>query len=206
MEIELKYHISDAEVFDRIIKDDKIASITDEGSYEETPMHAVYFDTDDRRLSRESMVFRVRREGRKLLGTLKWNGTSEDGMHEREEINMPLIDEAKLTEPDPDIFKQSHMWEQLTKIIGERKLKKVMSFDFMRRSLRIDSGEVICELSYDSGKVFCEGREGVISEMEIELYSGSRAEMEKIGEYLAEKYDIITENRSKFRQGLELIK
>ncbi len=77
-----------------------MSKIKDKNSDEEIEMHAVYFDTEDRRLYREGMAFRVRKEGNKLVATLKWNGTSEDGMHKREEINVPVDDEEKLKMPD----------------------------------------------------------------------------------------------------------
>ena len=89
MEIELKYSLGDPKNAERLFTDEEILAVTDEGSDETVHMHAVYFDTEDKRLSREGMVFRVRCEDRKLVGTLKWNGHSESGMHEREEINIP---------------------------------------------------------------------------------------------------------------------
>ena len=47
-------------------------------------------------------------------------------------------------------------------------------------------------------------KEGIISEMEVELYSGSREDMEAFGEMLTSKFNLVPENRSKFKQGLEL--
>ena len=205
MEIELKYHIGDSDVIDRIFSDEKIVAITDCNSEETIEMQAAYFDTEDRRLSREGVAFRVRREGSRIIGTLKWNGHSEDGMHEREEINVPVLDESKLTEPDVDIFRQSGMCSRLKELIGERRLIRVMEIRFLRRQIRIDTGKAICELSADTGKVFCGGKSGPISELEVELYSGSRQEMESFGAELAEKFGLEPENRSKFRQGLELL-
>ncbi len=205
MEIELKYHIGDSDVIDRIFSDEKIVAITDRNSEETIEMQAAYFDTEDRRLSREGVAFRVRREGSRIIGTLKWNGHSEDGMHEREEINVPVLDESKLTEPDVDIFRQSGMCSRLKELIGERRLIRVMEIRFLRRQIRIDTGKAICELSADSGRVFCGGKSGPISELEVELYSGSRQEMESFGAELAEIFGLEPENRSKFRQGLELL-
>ena len=93
MEIELKYLIEDKAVIDQIFADPYLSSIKDEKTEEKMEMHAVYFDTEDRRLYREGIAFRVRKEGTRIVGTLKWNGSSEDGMHKREEINVPVSDE-----------------------------------------------------------------------------------------------------------------
>jgi len=204
MEIELKYHLPDAETEEKLFSDPYVTEIADSGSESRIDMLAVYFDTEDRRLGREGITFRVRREGTRLVGTLKWNGSSEDGMHVREEINVPVRDPEKLNEPDPGIFHQSEMSDTLKRIIGKRQLKKQIEIEFVRRKIRLDSGRVICELSVDRGTVRSASGEAPISEVEIELYSGSREEMEKIGSELAAKYGLTPENRSKFRQGIDL--
>lgn len=204
MEIELKYHLPDADTEEKLFSDPYVTEIADSGSESRIDMLAVYFDTEDRRLGREGITFRVRREGTRLVGTLKWNGSSEDGMHVREEINVPVRDPEKLNEPDPGIFHQSEMSDTLKRIIGKRQLKKQIEIEFVRRKIRLDSGRVICELSVDRGTVRSASGEAPISEVEIELYSGSREEMERIGSELAAKYGLTPENRSKFRQGIDL--
>ncbi|MCR4669020.1 MAG: CYTH domain-containing protein [Clostridia bacterium] len=204
MEIELKYHLPDAETAEKLFNDEYVREIADADSESRMDMLAVYFDTEDHRLGREGITFRVRREGSRLVGTLKWNGSSEDGMHVREEINVPVRELEKLREPDPGIFRQSEMFETLKKTIGSRVLKKQIEIEFVRRKIRLDSGKVICELSEDRGRVISGSKEAPISEVEIELYSGSREEMEKIGAELAAKYGLVPENRSKFKQGLDL--
>ena len=207
MEIELKYSLGDPKNAERLFTDEEIRAVTDEGSDETVHMHAVYFDTEDKRLSREGMVFRVRCEDRKLVGTLKWNGHSESGMHEREEINIPLRplrDEYDLYKPDIDIFRQSPVCNKLRKLVGKRELINVLETDFIRRQVRIDIGDAICELSVDTGRLIRGDLTGSVAEVEIELYSGDRSEMEKWGAHIAEKYGLEPENRGKFRQGMEL--
>lgn len=205
MEIELKYHIDDEKQAEAIFTDPEILEITDEKSDETIIMKAAYFDTEERRLSREGMTFRVRREGERIVGTLKWNGKSDNGMHVREEVNVPVTDENKLLSPDIEIFKKTPIYDELRQLIGKRELFKVIGVDVVRRQVRVDTGASICEISYDSGKVYAGNKEGIISEMEIELYSGDREDMEKLGNRISEKYNIRQENRSKFRQGLELM-
>ena len=204
MEIELKYHIESREIADSIFESDEIKSITDPNSDESIAMKAAYFDTEDRRLSRELMAFRVRKEGSKIVGTLKWNGQGENGLYEREELNVPVLDESKMETPDIEIFAETQMYEELKAIIGKRELAKLIEVEVIRRQARIDTGKAICEISYDEGKVFAEDKEAPISELEIELYSGDKEDLERIGEELAKKFNLEPETRSKFKQGMDL--
>ena len=204
MEIEYKFKIPNSELADQIFNDPLVYDITDEDSYEDIELHAIYFDTEDRRLSREGITFRTRKENEAFVSTVKWNGASENGLHEREEINVPMIDESYFHTPNINLFCHSPMCETLKEVIGHRELKKRVEVKVLRRQARIDTGKSICEISYDSGKVFYQGMEAPLSEMEVELYSGSREDMEQFVDNLVEKYGLVPENRSKFKQGLEL--
>ena len=203
MEIELKYHV-EKDTAEKIFQDEEILVIADKNSEETIDMHAIYFDTEDRRLSREGMTFRTRRENALYIATLKWNGTGANGLHEREEINVPLSGESEFNTPNMGVFEKSDIYETLKNVIGKRELLKRVEVKVTRRQIRIDTGKSICEISYDEGKVFNNDKNAPISEMEIELYSGSKEDMENFGEKIAEKYGIFPENRSKFKQGLEL--
>ena len=204
MEIEFKFKIDSSEIAESIFSDPEIMEITDDNSQEEINLYAIYFDTEDRRLSREGITVRTRKENDAYVATVKWNGGSENGLHQREEINIPMADDSKFHTPDVEIFAQSEMCETLKKVIGHRELLKRVEVIVLRKQIRIDTGKSICELSYDEGKVINQDKEGIISEMEVELYSGSREDMELFVEKLAKKYSLVPENRSKFRQGLEL--
>ena len=205
MEIELKYRIEDEAVIDAIFQDPYIEMIKDKQTEESVEMFAVYFDTADRRLHKEGIAFRVRREGDILQATLKWNGSSEDGMHKREEINVPVDDESKLYTPDIDIFVQSDMRDVLYDIVGARHLHPMMEVHSVRHQVRIDTGKSISELSVDKGEVRVGEKSAPILEMEIELFSGEEADMIALGDGLAEKYGLKASNISKFKRGLDLM-
>jgi len=205
MEIELKYAIDHVDVAEEIFQDPYIQMIKDKQTEESIDMHAVYFDTEDRRLYREGIAFRVRKEGDIMQATLKWNGSSEDGMHKREEINAPVDDVEKLHTPDVEIFAQSEMCDVLKGLVGERKLMPMMETDIVRHQVRIDTGKSISELSVDKGEVRACGKSAPILEMEIELFSGDEADMKALGEELAKKFGLRAENISKFKRGLDLM-
>lgn len=205
MEIELKYLVDNAEKIEQIFSDPYLESIKDKDTEEEIEMHAVYFDTEDRRLYREGIVFRVRKEGRRLTATLKWNGSSEEGMHKREEINVPVSDEEKLVKPDIQIFAQSEMCQVLTELVGKRTLIPLMDIYFSRRQVRVDTGRSISEISLDRGRIECGGKTAPVSELEIELYSGEEEDMMELGRRISEKYGLSAENKSKYKRGLDLM-
>ena len=81
----------------------------------------------------------------------------------------------------------------------------MMRMSFVRHQVRVDTGKAICEISVDEGSVKCAGKESPILELEIELYSGSSDALEKLGAEIADKYQLVPENRSKFKRGLDLM-
>ena len=205
MEIELKYRMEDESVMDAVFQDPYIEMIKDKQTEETIDMYAVYFDTEDRRLLAEGIAFRIRREGCGLQATLKWNGSSEDGMHKREELNVTVDDPEKLHAPDIDIFSQSDMGDALLEIVGEKTLVPLMEVDSVRHQVRIDTGKSISELSVDKGEVRVGEKSAPILELEIELFSGEEADMIALGDGLAEKYGLTASNISKFKRGLDLM-
>lgn len=205
MEIELKYILDSMEDVEKIFSDEFIRSITDENSEEEDDYRAIYYDTSDRRFSRENMVLRIRQEGRRCFATLKWNGSSDSGFHQREEINVPVADDSAMENPSVEVFNQSQMIGELRKLLGDRKLIPVMEMRFRRKQMRLDTGKSICELSADVGEIICGERTAPISELELELYSGSREDMEALGAKISAKFGLKPGEKSKFRQGLDLL-
>lgn len=118
MEIELKYRLNDASEAEAIFSDARIFAMTDPGSEKTIKMHAAYFDTEDASLSSKGMVFRVREEGDKLMATLKWDGVSIDGLHTREEINVPLSDRGHFDNPNICVFSESDIYEKLESAVS----------------------------------------------------------------------------------------
>lgn len=205
MEIELKYSIDEEAVASEIFQDPYIEMIKDKQTEEKIPMHAIYFDTADYKLHDEGIAFRVRREGDVLQATLKWNGSTEGGMHRRAELNVPVTDEGLLDTPTVAIFEQSEMGEVLKNLVGSSPLTPMMEVQVVRHQVRVDTGKSICELSVDKGEVRCAGKKAPILEMEVELLSGDEEDMRTLGEDLAIKFGLRPESISKFKRGLDLM-
>jgi inorganic triphosphatase YgiF len=168
-------------------------------------MKAAYFDTEDYELSQNDVAFRVRKEGSRIIASLKWNDAVGGGLHTREEINVPVDDPACFLMPAPDIFKESEVGKDVAKMIGDRPLVSILETKFLRSRVRVDTGDAICEISLDDGDIITDFGEIHITEMEIELFSGNQDGLLKLGATLAEKYGLETEPKSKYARGLKLL-
>ncbi|MEA4986790.1 MAG: CYTH domain-containing protein [Anaerovorax sp.] len=206
MEIEMKYGIGDKECAENIWDDEDLLRIADIESRETILMKAAYFDTDDYVLSKHDIAFRVRMEGNRVVASLKWNGSCEEGLHSREEINVPINDEACLIMPSPEVFKESEQGRAVLELLGDKQLHSLIETCFLRKRMRIDSGNAICEVAIDEGEIVTDFGTVPICELEIELFSGEEEEVSVIGERLAQKYNLVAENRSKYARGLDLLK
>lgn len=205
MEIEMKYGIKDKEIARSIWEDEYLLSMEEKDSREKVYMKASYFDTDDYILSKNDIAFRVRMEGSRIVASLKWKGASVEGLHTREEINVPVNDEACFIMPDPEIFKESDIGRDMITLLAGRPLHSLLETRFLRSRMRIDTGKTICEVAIDEGEIVTDYGILPICELEIELFSGDQEEVRKIGDTLAEKYGLVPEDRSKYARGLKLL-
>lgn len=205
MEIEMKYGIGEKETAKSIWEDEYLTSIEEKDSREKVYMKASYFDTDDYILSKNDIAFRVRMEGSRIVASLKWKGASKDGLHTREEINVPVNDEACFIAPDPEIFKESDIGRDMIALVAGKPLHSLLETRFLRSKMRIDTGKSICEVAIDEGEIVTDFGNVPICEMEIELFTGEQEDVLQIGRTLAEKYGLTAENRSKYARGLKLL-
>ena len=201
MEIELKYNIPDSETAERIWENELFAGVEEEGSRETLNIDARYFDTDDCDLARNEVAYRVRREGDHLVASLKWKGHCEDGLHVREEINVPVQDDT----PDLDVFHESSVGCEVYKFAEGKELKCILQTSFLRRKFRIDTGTGLFEFSIDSGEIVTDYGVQPIMEAEVELFSGETEELVEIGKRLQEEYGLEEENKSKYYRGILMI-
>ena len=205
MEIEMKYTIGSKEIADQIWDDEELLHIAEENSREKVYMKAAYFDTEDSALAKKDIAFRVRMEGTRVVASLKWNGGSDNGLHTREEINVPVADEACFIMPDPAIFKESEAGRAMIEILDNKPLHNVLENRFLRSKMKIDTGTCICELAIDIGEIVTDFGNEPICELEIELFTGSEESIREIGHRLSEKYDLVPQNQSKYARGLKIL-
>lgn len=123
MEIELKYLIEDEETAEKTLGIRSVFGKYGEVDlHAETNMRAVYYDTEDGLLRSVDAAFRIRKENDRYVATLKWGGTSDEALHEREELNLPLCRKSDAEEPSLKVFAESEKGRELIELAGERKL------------------------------------------------------------------------------------
>ena len=201
MEIELKYSIPTMEIADEIWRDKIFFHLEEEGSREELCFDAKYFDTPDWALSKEEMAYRVRKEGSSWVASMKWKGHTEGALHVREEINVHVDDDSA----NPAVFHESKIGDHLQEVIGDKPLECILQTRYHRKRFRIATGDGLYELSLDDGWIITPYGQDRILEVELELFSGSTEELEKLGTSMCEKYGLQKEERSKYARGIEII-
>ncbi|MDO4552054.1 MAG: CYTH domain-containing protein [Bacillota bacterium] len=205
MEIELKYNIPDRETADRIWESDHFASVEDAGSREAVIMKGAYFDTEDQVLRSNYISFRVRTEGTGAMATLKQKNSGNEALHVRREINVPIRDNACLIQPSPAIFQESREGQELLKLVGERPLRCMLEIHFLRRKLRVDTGDCLCEVAIDVGEIITDAGCLPLCELEVELFTGDQKSLMEIGEGVAQRFGLKPESRSKYARGLAFL-
>ena len=90
MEIELKYSIPDDGIIEKMWRQEVFEKYGTVDRNTTIPMSATYYDTEEGLLSSVDAAFRIRKEGRHFIATLKWNDKVQDGLFEREELNINL--------------------------------------------------------------------------------------------------------------------
>ncbi|MDR2132050.1 MAG: CYTH domain-containing protein [Clostridiales Family XIII bacterium] len=205
MEVELKYKLHDKYLLTTIPNDEYLIGIEEMGTRERVFMKAAYFDTENYILSENDIAFRVRMEGARIVASLKWNDSGEDGLYTREEINVPVDDPACFLMPDPMLFKESEVGKHVVALLDGKPLVSIFEMKFLRNRFRVDTGGAICEVSLDDGDIVTDFGERHIAEIEIELFSGSRDDLLKLGAVLSEKYGLAPELESKYARGLKLL-
>jgi len=126
MEIELKYNIKDESVIKKIFQDSYIEQIKVLQTEETVEMDAVYFDTEERSLNQKGIAFRVRKEGNVFQATVKWKGFSKDGMHKREELNVPIDGQVNFQQLNLELFQGSRLYEIVYGAVGSKPLVPLM--------------------------------------------------------------------------------
>ncbi len=205
MELEMKYALPEKETGDAIWEDELIQRYADPASMEKIVMKAVYFDTEDGRLSKNNMAVRVRSEGGSVFATLKWNGSVSNGFHEREEVNVPAAAEHFISSPK-ELFSVCEDGRVLLDLIGDEPLINLLEMRYLRSRCRLSYGASIMELAIDTGSIITDKGEVPILELELELYAGDPKDIRDLGARLQEKYALVPEDRSKLARGLSLLR
>ena len=206
MEQETKYTIKDSDTADRIWDAILSGKYGDPKGAESVDMEGAYFDTPSRILRNNNIALRVRCEGSICFATLKWGGSETVmGLHEHQEVNIPIETDSCLIAPSAEIFEDSIDGRKMSDLVGDEELELLFVSKVNRRRAKLRYGQSVVEIAIDRGFVEAGDKQEAISEMEIELYAGELSDVIKLTQTIADKYGLEAENRSKYARAIALL-
>ena len=169
------------------------------GSPERITLSASYFDTDDRRLARAGMAWRLRREGRRWVQTLKAGTSNPLERFEHEVVRPDASTDASEHEGTP-------VGDRLTSLLRRARAEGIepavrYRTEVRRTIRRIRTRGAIVEVAFDEGRLIAAGGRLTLSEIEFELVSGSPMAMLALAERWRKRFELIYDPRSKAERG-----
>lgn len=192
VETELKLHIS-PEHLQKLKRHPFIRSLS-AGRAVTQKLYSIYYDTADLELRRQAMAWRLRRAGRQWMQTLKGGGQVSAGLHQRNEWET-LVSSEQL---DLEALKAGG--GELPRGVRNR-LQPVFVTDFSRNLRLVDFEGARIELCMDSGEIRAGQASCPISELELELKSGSPQQLFKLALALLDIVPLDVEHTSKAEYG-----
>jgi inorganic triphosphatase YgiF len=160
-----------------------------------------YFDTPQLKLKQQGITLRMRQIDDQWLQTVKTSGKVQDGLHQREEWEHPVLNgefDLPLLRQTPlaPIVDDSGSWKQLQRLF----------FTEFKRDIRLleASEDTLIELAYDFGEAGSGDRRAMIHEIELELRHGSLEVLQQVAERLKTELNLAYNNRSKAEIGYQL--
>ncbi|CAE6732547.1 Adenylate cyclase [Candidatus Nitrotoga fabula] len=197
-EIELKLTIDPAHV--TRLRNHPMLKTAGQEKSRRRKLYSVYFDTPDRDLYQSGIALRLRRTGRCWMQTVKGGGSSEGGMHQRQEWEWPV--QGMEPELIPDA---AHAPANLLTPDILVRLRPLFITDFWRTvwKLRTINGDEV-ELALDQGAVFSGEKSFPISEVELELKVGAASSLFEVALAIQEHVFLRVEDVSKAERGYRL--
>jgi len=166
---------------------------------ERTSLAAMYLDTDDRRLARAGLAWRLRREGRRWIQTLKAGGTHALERFEHEVIRPDAshdVAEHAGTSVGDQLMALLHRAHADGHEPGVRFQTQVR-----RSARRVRTRGAVVEVAFDEGRLLSAGSTQRIREIEFELISGAPSAMLALVERWRKRFGLIYDPRSKAERG-----
>jgi inorganic triphosphatase YgiF len=163
---------------------------------------ARYLDTEDRRLARQGMAWRVRREGRRWIQTLKAPATNPLERFEHEVVR-----------PDASHDASEHagtlVGDRLIALLRRARADGVepgVRFQTVVRRMtrRVRTQGAVVEVAFDEGRMLSARAAQRVREIEFELISGSAGSMLALAERWRKRFGLIYDPRSKAERGDQL--
>ncbi len=193
-EVELKFLVSSAARA-------KVAVEMARGSstLKRTSLAAMYLDTDDRRLARAGMAWRLRREGRRWVQSLKAGGSNSLLRFEHEVVRPNASHDASEHSGTP-------VGDELMALLSRARKDGVepgvrFRTEVRRSTRKVRTRGAVVEVAFDEGRLLAPRSSQRILEIEFELVSGSTVAMLALAERWRRRFGLIYDPRSKAERG-----
>jgi inorganic triphosphatase YgiF len=177
-------------------------------------LYSIYFDTPERDLWRRGIALRVRRErvsarrgsptapaAPRWVQTVKAGGTARGGLAQREEYESEVAGPV----PEIDCIPTGGLAAVLASPEVAPRLEPVFATEMIRSSRIVTPAPgVMVEICVDRGTIRAGQRQVPISEIELELKSGTAADVVEFARKLVASVPFTLENRSKGERGYAL--
>ncbi len=164
---------------------------------------STYFDTPGLDLRRRGFGLRIRRDGQRRIQTLKEQAGRDDGLSIREELEHPVESD----EPDLSLLRETPY-----AYLGEdrplqKDLRALFTTDFQRTAWRLrPKPGVHIEMALDVGEIRRQDARVSICEIELELITGTREDLESLAARLLTALPLVRGTQSKAARGYGLLK
>ena len=167
-----------------------------------TSLAAMYFDTDDRRLARAGLAWRLRREGRRWIQTLKAGGNNALERFEHEVVRPGASHDAS----EHAGTRAGNKLITLLRRAHADGVELVVRFqtEVRRARRRVRTRGAVVEVAFDEGRLVSNKTTQRIREIEFELISGSPAAMLALVEAWRKRFGLVYDPRSKSERGDQL--
>jgi len=160
---------------------------------------ALYLDTADRRLAQAGLAWRLRREGRRWIQTLKAGGSNALERFEHQAVRPGATADAAEHAGTPP-------GDLLIALLRQARIDGIphavrFSTEVRRTTRRIRTRGAVVEVALDEGRLVSGDASQRILEIEFELVSGSPGAMLRLAERWRKRFALIYEPRSKAERG-----
>ncbi len=178
-----------------------LASIYQQGEVQNKHLITTYFDTPHFDLMTHGYGLRLRFDGENWLQTVKESGHVANGLHQRQEWEHVLLDQAF----DLTLLQQTPLQKWVDDPDFWTTLSPVFTTEFDRQYCVLETvDQTTIELAYDRGRVYTAVLEAPIHEVELELKSGQLHYLTTLAQDLCASGYLQANDRSKAQQGYEL--
>ncbi len=166
---------------------------------ERLTLAAKYLDTDDRRLAQAGIAWRLRREGRRWIQTVKAGGANALERFEHEVARPDASHDASKHAGTP-------VGDTLIALLRRARTDGVelgvrFQTEVRRTTRRVRTRGAIVEVAFDEGRLLSAGSTQRIRELEFELIAGSPVAMLALAERWRKRFGLIYDPRSKAERG-----